>query len=109
GSIRHKDRDRVISVTANNEGRLPDDVRKDVAAVLEDMKLPPGYSWRMGGEQEEQQAAMAFLGKAFLIAFLAILFIIVMQFNSIVTPAIIMTSVLLSTIGALWGLIIFQR
>lgn len=109
GSIRHKDRDRVISITANNQGRLPDEVRRDVAAILEKMELPKGYSWRMGGEQQEQQAAMAFLGRAFLIAFLSILFIIVLQFNSLLTPLIIMTSVLLSTIGALWGLIVFQR
>lgn len=109
GSIRHKDRERVISITANAEGRLPDDVRKDVAAILEKTQLPKGYQWRMGGEQEEQQAATAFLGRAFLIAFLSILFIIVLQFNSLLMPAIIMTSVLLSTIGALWGLIFFQR
>ena len=108
GSIRHKDRDRVITLSANNDGRLPDEIRKDVEAILSQMSFPPGYSWRMAGQNEEQEAAQAFLGKAFLIAALCIVLILVLQFNSLLTPAIIMTSVLLSTIGALWGLIAFQ-
>ena len=38
-----------------------------------------------------------------------ILMIIVLQFNSLFSPMIIMTSVLLSTIGVFWGLIVFQK
>jgi multidrug efflux pump subunit AcrB len=109
GSIRHKDRERVITFSANAEGRLPNEVREDVQKVLEQLELPAGYAWRMAGENVEQEEAQAFLGRAFGIAFLSILLIIVMQFNSLSTPLIIMTSVLLSTVGVLWGLIIFQR
>jgi multidrug efflux pump len=109
GSIKHKDQDRVISLSANTEGRLPDEVRKDVEKALADLQLPDGYSWRMAGENEEQEAAQKFLGNAFLLAALMILMIIVLQFNSLTTPLIIMTSVLLSTIGVLWGLIVFQK
>lgn len=109
GSIRHKDRDRVITLEANTDGRLADDVRKDVADIVAKLDFPKGYTWRMAGENEEQEAAKRFLGSAFLIAALAILLIIVLQFNSILTPIIIMTSVILSTIGVLWGLVIFQR
>lgn len=109
GSIRHKDQDRVIAITANADGRLPDAVRKDVVAKLEKMQFPTGYTWRQAGENEEQEAAQAFLSQAFLIAAFSILLIIVLQFNSLLTPLIIMTSVVLSLIGVLWGLIIFQR
>jgi multidrug efflux pump len=109
GSIRHKSQQRVITISADAEGRLPDAVRGDVMKALEGLSLPAGYSWRMAGEDEEQAAAQAFLSRAFLVAFFCILFIIVLQFNSLAVPAIIMTSVLLSTVGSLWGLIIFQR
>ena len=109
GSIRHKDRLRVITLSANTEGRLPDEVRKDVVALLEKKKLPAGYHWRLAGQNEEQDKAKAFLSRAFLIAALAVLLIIVLQFNSLLSPLIIMTSVLLSTVGALWGMMVFQK
>jgi len=109
GSIRHKDRQRVITLGANTDGRLPDEVRKDVVAALEKFDMPDGYRWRLAGENEEQEAAQAFLSQAFLIAFFAVLMIIIMQFNSILAPLIIMTSVLLSLIGVLWGLIVFRQ
>lgn len=109
GSIRHKDRDRVVTFSANVDGRLPNDVQKDVTVALKDLKMPRGYGWRLAGENEEQEAAMAFLGRAFGLAFLLILLIMVLQFNSITTPGIIMTSVVLSTVGVLWGLVIFQK
>jgi multidrug efflux pump len=109
GSIRHKDRERVITIGANTDGRLPDEVRKDVVAELEKLEMPPGYRWRLAGENEEQQAAQAFLSTAFMIAFFGVLMIIIMQFNSILAPLIIMTSVILSLIGVFWGLIVFQQ
>ncbi len=109
GSIRHKDQDRVIAITANTDGRLPDEVRKDVVKKVEALDFPDGYSWRLAGENEEQDKAKAFLSRAFFLAAFSILLIIVLQFNSLLTPLIIMTSVLLSLIGVLWGLIIFQR
>lgn len=108
-SIRHKDSTRVITLSANAEGRLADDVRKDVVAKIETMEFPEGYSWRLAGQNEEQEKAQAFLGKAFMLAFLLIFLIMVLQFNSLVTPFIIMASVILSVVGVLWGLLVFQR
>jgi multidrug efflux pump subunit AcrB len=109
GSIRHKDRERVITISADVSDRLPNDVRLDVEGIVGKMKFPEGYGWRSAGENEEQKAAQAFLLRAFMIAALMILMIIVLQFNSLFTPLIIMTSVVLSTIGVFWGLIIFQK
>jgi multidrug efflux pump subunit AcrB len=60
------------------------------------------------GEQEEQNKSSEFLQNAFLIAFLLIFLIIVTQFNSIISPLIIMFSVLFSTIGVFLGFGIFK-
>jgi multidrug efflux pump subunit AcrB len=51
---------------------------------------------------------MAFLGSAFLIALALIALILMTQFNSALKPFIIMTSVLMSTVGVLLGLLIFR-
>jgi multidrug efflux pump subunit AcrB len=68
--------------------------------------LPMGYEIRYAGEQEEQDKAQAFLGRAFIIALLLIVMILVAQFNSLLVPFIIMSTVVLSLVGVLLGLVV---
>jgi multidrug efflux pump subunit AcrB len=70
--------------------------------------LPPGYTYEWTGQQQEQDESFEFLGRAFLIAIFLIAFILVSQFNSIVKPVIILSSVVMSTAGVLYGLVTFQ-
>jgi len=70
--------------------------------------LPPGYTLRMTGQSQDQDEATAFLSGAFLLALALIGFILVSQFNSVVKPVIILTSVIMSTAGVLLGLVIFK-
>lgn len=110
GSIRHKDQNRVVNVSANAaKGFLPADLLKSVQEELKDYKPPAGYSINYTGENKDQEEAAAFLGRALLIALFIIMLILVTQFNSIIQPMIIISSVLLSLIGVLWGLIIAQE
>ena len=51
---------------------------------------------------------MAFLGRAMLIALALILLILVTQFNSVIRPAIILASILFSTIGVFGGIATFK-
>jgi len=109
GSIKRKDLDRVISLTSNVEsGYNATYVNDQLKELLADFKMPPGYEFKFGGEQEKQAEEMAFLSKALLIAVFLIFLIIVSQFNKITSPFIIMISVVLSTIGVFLGLIIFR-
>ena len=57
------------------------------------------------GEDEEQAAAEAFLGKAFVIAVFAIAIILITQFNSIYQSGLILTAVIFSTFGVFIGLL----
>ena len=68
-----------------------------------------GYGYEFTGGKIEQEKEMAFLSTALGIAVFLILLIIVTQFNSFSTPAIILTSVILSLIGVLLGLVIFRQ
>ncbi|MDD5360657.1 MAG: efflux RND transporter permease subunit [Ignavibacteria bacterium] len=106
GAINRKDLKRVVTVSANAEGRLGNDVLKDVQTKLSNFKMPDGYTLSYTGEQEDQQESSAFLGKALLIALLLIFFLMVIEFNSIRIPMVIMISVLLSLIGVLSGMLI---
>ena len=110
-SIRRKDMDRVATISAEvAAGYNSNAVRLEVEGVLAGFgaALPPGYSMAFTGEQQEQQEAMEFLTGAFLAALMLIALILVSQFNSVVKPLIILSSVIMSTIGVLIGLMVFS-
>ncbi len=65
---------------------------------------PSGYRYEFTGENEYEREARDFLSEAMLIAIFLILFILVAQFNSLATPFIIMSAVLLSIGGVFLGL-----
>ena len=107
GSIRHKDQDRVVTVSANAaEGYLPATLLESVKKKVDALDIPAGYTVRYTGENEDQQEAAEFLGFALLAALFLILLILVTEFDSIVQPFIIFCSIILSLIGVLWSLII---
>ena len=111
GGIRHKESERVITVSADvRSGYQSNAVLAEARQVLSTYLngLPPGYSYEWTGQQQEQDESFAFLGRAFLIAVFLIAFILVSQFNSIVKPVIILSSVVMSTAGVFYGLVTFQ-
>jgi multidrug efflux pump subunit AcrB len=106
GTINRVDQKRVVTLTADAEGRLSSEVLSDVQKQLSMLELPAGYEIRYAGEKETEDESRAFLGKAFGIALLLVVLVLVIQFNSLMVPLIIMTTVVLSLIGALTGLLI---
>jgi len=106
GGISHVDQDRVVTVTADVEGRLPNDALNDVKALLKSYALPQGYTMAFAGQDDEQNAAMDFLSKAFAFAIFLIGLVLVTQFKSITTPIIILFTVLLSLGGVFLGLLV---
>jgi len=107
GAIMRLDQKRVVTISGDVSGRLANDVILDIEARLKTrIDWPRGYAYRFSGEQEEQAKSAAFLGKAFVATLFIIFIILVTQFNSFMTPFIILTSVLLSLIGVFFGLLI---
>ena len=110
GAVKRKDLDRVITLSSNIiEGYNANEINSKLKDLLakERKMFPEGYKYKFTGEQEDQAESMAFLGGAFSIALALILLILVSQFNSLVKPLIILTSVLLSTIGVFGGIATF--
>ncbi|UMB59974.1 efflux RND transporter permease subunit [Lutibacter sp. A80] len=108
-AVKRKDLNRVITISSNViENYNPTDVNNQIKDALKSYTLPKGITISFTGEQESQAEEMAFLSKALLIAVFLIFLILVGQFNSTSTPVIISLSVLLSLIGVLFGLIIFN-
>ncbi|MBN1555808.1 MAG: efflux RND transporter permease subunit, partial [Phycisphaerae bacterium] len=106
GTIHRIDRKRAVTLTADAEGRLGTEVLQDVEKRLADMTLPDGYRIVYAGEKEEEEKNSRFLMKAFSMALLLIVGILVAQFNTLSAPLIIMATVVLSMIGVFVGLLI---
>jgi multidrug efflux pump len=107
GAIMRLDQKRVVTVSGDVSGRLANDIIRDIDSLLsKDFDWPRGYSYRFTGEQKEQEKATDFLSKAFVATLFLIFIILITQFNSFVTPFIILASVLLSLIGVFLGLLV---
>ena len=112
GSIRRKDMDRLATISAGvvaglNQNLVLAEVQQTLAPLASE-ELPPGYELRYTGQLEEQVEAQEFLSRAFAIALMLIAFILISQFNSVIKPFIILSSVVMSTVGVLVGLLVFN-
>lgn len=103
-NIRRKDGERVVTIFSNVlDGYNANEIVAELQSALQDYDLPEGYAFEFTGEQQQQAEDMAFLGGAFIFALFLIFIIIVAQFNSIISPFIILLSILFSTIGVMLG------
>lgn len=103
-TVNRKDSDRMITVFSNVlDGYNPTEIVAALTERMETYNMPEGYEYEFTGEQEDQAEATAFLSQAFTIALFAIFIILVSQFNSVISPFIIVLSVLFSTIGVFLG------
>ena len=104
--IKRQDLQRRIGIYAGVEGRPSGDVGSDVQKVASAMQLPPGYSLKAAGQQEDMQesfkAAMAALAMAVIFIYL----ILASQFASFTQPVAIMASLPFSLIGVLLALLV---
>jgi len=109
GAITRKDRNRLITIYSNVlEGYNANEINTSLKEIMADYSMPAGSKYSFTGEQEEQAESMEFLATALIIALALIMIILVSQFNSFVKPAIIMFSVVMSTIGVFGGLATFK-
>jgi multidrug efflux pump subunit AcrB len=107
GAIMRLDQKRVVTISGDVSGRLANDIIRDIDGILKnDFEWPRGYNYQFTGEQEEQAKSQSFLSKAFVATLFLIFIILITQFNSLLTPFIILTSVLLSLIGVFFGLLV---
>ncbi len=104
--ISHLDRDNVVVVEANTQGRSLGVVNADITAKLAGFALPTGYRITAGGEVKDQQQVFTRMFEAMGVAVLLMYLILVIQFGSFLEPLAIMISLPLSLIGVVLALLI---
>ena len=107
GTIHRTDGRRILKIEAEIEdGVLVDDKVGEIERFIAGVGLDPGIAMKLRGENEEQREAKAFLLKAFGAALFVMAIILVTQFNSFYQAALILSAVILSTVGVLLGLLV---
>jgi multidrug efflux pump len=101
---------RAVTITANvDEGVQSAVVQKAFMDALAKDSLGTGVIYKLIGEDEERQKAGAFLMKAFGAALFLIFAILLAQFNKFSSVLIVLSAVILSTIGVLIGLLVMGQ
>lgn len=107
-----------LSSVNRTDGRFALELEADVAAtylandLIQQLQkelpslLPEGIHANFKGKNEDQDESMSFLLKAFAVAIFAMAIILVTQFNSFYQAFLILSAVIFSIIGVLFGLLI---
>jgi multidrug efflux pump subunit AcrB len=106
--IRRQNLQRREALFAGVQGRPAGDVGADVQKLVKETNLPPGYSFDVGGDTQQQQEAMRGMMGAMLLAVIFIYIVLASQFGSFVQPVAIMASLPLSLIGVMLALLFWR-
>ena len=108
GGVKRKNVRRTIQLQSNVlDPTMVGPINKELAGLINDfksrVKIPADVTIRQSGQSEQEAETNAFLGTAFLIAVGLIFLILVLQFNSMSKPFIVVTEIFFSIIGVLIG------
>jgi multidrug efflux pump subunit AcrB len=106
GGVKRKNLKRLITIYSNlTSTRIdPNKVNLDITKALASYKnKPDDITIRQTGQQEEQAESLSFLGTALIIALGMIFGILVLQFDSLSKPFIVLSEIFFSIIGVFLG------
>lgn len=107
--ITREDYKRTISVTAAvSKGFAIPAQNTKLGKYADTLHLPPGYSWKTGGANEENQKSVNTILEAMLISFILIIVTMIIQFNSFRRAFIVMLVIPLSIAGVFIMFSLFQ-
>ncbi len=102
--IDRENQERRVSISASVAGRDLQSVNEDLTQVLRETRFPEGFRWEIGGSAEDMQESFMYLGIAIIAAAFLVYMVMASQFESLLDPFIIIFTVPLAIIGAIWGL-----
>lgn len=106
-AIYHINRDRTVSVNCFvNEGYTNDEVIQDVIRQMDEMKLPMGYRYEMGGEVESREQSFGGFGTVILITVFLFIAVLVLEFKTLKSTLIVLSVIPLGIVGAVLALLV---
>lgn len=102
--VKRIDQRQVAVVTANVEGRDLGAVMEDVLARAQAVERPRDYVVEASGQNRELDTAYTSLRFALLLAIFLVYVVMACQFESILHPALVMTTIPMASIGVIYTL-----
>jgi HAE1 family hydrophobic/amphiphilic exporter-1 len=99
-SISREDKQDMVTVEANLQGRVLGEVTNDINAKLKSLSVPSGYSISFGGNQKQMTESFSSLGLALCASLALVYMILVVLYESFLTPFIRMMALPCAIIGA---------
>lgn len=100
-SISRQDRQDIATVSANIQGKTLGDVNSQINRKLKSLSVPEGYQIRFGGSQQNMSDTFTSLIEVICISLVLIYMILVVLYESFLTPLIRMISLPCALIGAI--------
>ncbi len=99
---------RLVIISADVYNRDLGSVSRDIESIIDQMKLPDGYSASLGGDTEMMNEAFESLMLVIILAILLVYMVMAAQFESLINPFIIMFTIPLAFTGG-WILLFLFR
>jgi multidrug efflux pump subunit AcrB len=104
-SINHYNKKRMVAVTAFvDKGFLADEVIAKTIENMDQINLPRGYSYAMGGEYESRQESFGGFGTIIIITVFLFIAILILLFKTFKSTLIVLSVIPLGMVGALIAL-----
>ena len=106
-TIQRNDQMRVVSITAQLEGRTLAEVMLEAQKTIEEqIVLPPGYTVDYGGQFELMSESFDDLFVALLMAIVLVYMVLAAQYESLLHPFVIMFTLPVTVIGVILALVL---
>jgi HAE1 family hydrophobic/amphiphilic exporter-1 len=99
----------TAEITSKDTGKVSSDVKKQIDGLTADGTIPAGVDVTLAGVTQQQNEAFGSLFSSMAVAILLVYVMMVLAFNSLITPFVILFSLPLATIGAFTALFVTGR
>lgn len=102
--LERRDKSTSVTIEAQSVGRPSGTIATEWESVFSKMERPTGVNYVWGGDMENQTEGFGTLGIALLAAIILVYLVMVALYDDFVTPFVVLFSIPLSFIGALFAL-----
>ncbi|GAA4901311.1 efflux RND transporter permease subunit [Ferrimonas pelagia] len=104
--IRHEGRQTAVAIGANVTERDMDELRQEITALMDTIRLPEGYRYSFGGGFQYQDESQALMATNMLLAVAMIYIVMAALFESLLLPTAVISSILFSITGVFWSFLL---
>jgi len=103
GDVRREDRRTALRIQFGTAEKVTaEEARQRVTQFMEQLELPPGYSWGFGKAFEDDAEALQTMQTNMLLALACIYIVMAALFESVLAPSAIITGIFFSFVGVFW-------